>query len=399
MSIQESEPPIRLDEYIPTFPNFQLSACSALVSDLNLDSNSRLDFWQGQEWVTVNIQSVLTVEKAQRILLKIRPNIRQSLKNCPGIEDELSLQPKSYTRGLKRLATSSFVSPVKKIPRTQVDQQVSKSDSPPPEQLDVVNQEQLESTREHTVTPQTIQREKKWPLDFFVHEIHRGFRSMDKRLTLAYTDGGRSKLTAETAFIKAFPGVKYAKTTVWKYKKMWDGSDIAVRNLFIDLGTTNRAKFKHFLSALSNPNAIPSDETSEENSSESESDKNKSDSDSDATNNGKSNHRNKSNDNLSEDDDFPLPGQPIFLSNPTARTLANKTHHVNDSKHQPKNAWPVITDYAYSSLRQRILDIREDLEEIVLEPSESEFFMASKRSYSAGSSSEMGGNGLNGYAG
>lgn len=83
MSIQESEPPIRLDEYIPTFPNFQLSACSALVSDLNLDSNSRLDFWQGQEWVTVNIQSVLTVEKAQRIFA-------QNPAKYPTITEELS---------------------------------------------------------------------------------------------------------------------------------------------------------------------------------------------------------------------------------------------------------------------------------------------------------------------
>jgi len=73
------------------------------------------------------------------------------------------------------------------------------------------------------------------------------------------------------AFLKSFPGVKYVKTTVWKYSKVWAESDEATRELFTDLGKTENAYFEHFLAALDNPHLLPSASSDESDSQPSDS--------------------------------------------------------------------------------------------------------------------------------
>ena len=55
---------------------------------------------------------MLTVEKGQQVLLKIRPSLRKALDDCPaGIQEELEMQPKYRLVGMKRPA-EELISPV-----------------------------------------------------------------------------------------------------------------------------------------------------------------------------------------------------------------------------------------------------------------------------------------------
>ena len=101
--------------YVQSFPHLRLSASDQLIEDLELQPTTKLDFWRG-EWITVSLDTVLTVEKGQRVLLKIRPSLRKTLGDCPGIEEELEMQPKYRSVGIKRPA-EELVSPARKSQR------------------------------------------------------------------------------------------------------------------------------------------------------------------------------------------------------------------------------------------------------------------------------------------
>jgi hypothetical protein len=68
-----------------------------------------------------------------------------------------------------------------------------------------------------------------------------------KRL-LEYHDENR-----QAAFEKRFKGTKYVKTTFWKYNKLWMETDTILKSSFIDLGRSNKALFSHFIAATKNP--------------------------------------------------------------------------------------------------------------------------------------------------
>jgi hypothetical protein len=95
---------------------------SELVNAFSLSSASLLDTWDG-EWKTITIDSVLIL-KRQRLMLRLRPSLRESLKDCPGIEAELEMQPKCPS-GNKR-AGEALVSPFQKKANTLA---ISDSDS------------------------------------------------------------------------------------------------------------------------------------------------------------------------------------------------------------------------------------------------------------------------------
>jgi hypothetical protein len=70
-----------------------------------------------REWKIVTIKSVIVVEKDQQVLLRIRPSLRHTLEDCPGLDHELSLQPKRRSGQTKCIAEHVLVSPLKKSPR------------------------------------------------------------------------------------------------------------------------------------------------------------------------------------------------------------------------------------------------------------------------------------------
>jgi hypothetical protein len=349
--------------------------------------------------VTVELDSVLTVEKGQRVLLKIRPSLRQALKDseCPGLHKELDLQPRKF-RVSKRSAEDELVSPlpekVSRISQTRTtvnnSMRKAKATTPTstpdttahkkqpyantnpypvakavqPSQPSPLDSALLCSTQLNTVTPDV--KSRNWPHHFYVCEIRDGLLEMSKLLGTAFSRrrSKNNRFNKRNAFVRAFPGVRYVKTTVWKYKKVWDDSDEGIRELFTDLGKVENAYFEHFLAALDNPHLLPS--------APDESDSQSSDS--------QSNHEDEH--TISDPPERTIlpsmhpqtPDKGKAREEPTRNVVAMEPHHI----------WPV--DINFDSLHYRVKELQEILEEILFEPVESEIFHSLVIMFKAGSS-------------
>lgn len=247
---QNGEEPVRIDHYVNTFPQFRLGSSTDLIQDLELTATSRIDLWQG-EWITISIETVITIEKAQRVLLRLRPNLLKPLQDCPGIEGEIALQLSRRPVGNKR-ASNSFVSPVKKVARRtegitstrHIAQSPPTSPlmSPAPFPLLAPTSKPAPSLPPSARPSKPLPRRRearKWPHDFYVSEIEAGFGALNKRL--------KKKELEKEAFPKVFGGSKYVKMTVWKYKAFWKNADRKDREKFIALGHCKEGLFSRFI--------------------------------------------------------------------------------------------------------------------------------------------------------
>ncbi|KAF9224537.1 hypothetical protein BS17DRAFT_80422 [Gyrodon lividus] len=90
--------PIRLTHEISTFPLFQLSHYSSVVSDLELTPASYIDTYNcgTGHWEQHMVTTVRTIESEQRLLYKLRKSLLAGLADdeCRGITEELALQIK-----------------------------------------------------------------------------------------------------------------------------------------------------------------------------------------------------------------------------------------------------------------------------------------------------------------
>jgi len=374
----------------------RLSACTQLIKDLELSATSRLDFWQG-EWVTVELESVLTVEKGQRVLFKIRESLRQPLKDteCPGLSKELDLQPRKF-RVLKHGAEDELVSPLQKAPCTSQTTVVNNAGKGSPRamksHLNVAPTPSTQDTTSHMEQPHSnpnprpvikaVQpppsspptpprstqlnkphtKARHWPHQFYVCEIRDGLLEMSKLLGTAFSRRRtkNNSFNKRDAFHKAFPGVKYVKTTTWKYKKLWDDSDEAIRELFTDLGKTENAYFEHFLAALDDPHLLPPAlDESETWSADSGSD-------------------HEGEDTISQ---LVIHAAPSDPQSPDKGKARDKPKAVD-----PHCTWPPV-NIDFDSLHYRVNSHQETLEEILFDPVESEIFRSLVMSFEAGSSS------------
>jgi hypothetical protein len=168
---------------------------------------------------------VLTVEKGQRILLKIRQSLRKSLEDCPGIEDELDMQPKYRSIGVKRPA-EDLVSPPRKAQRKSVSKSLHASARKPPTVLNSESEVSMEppahqmlesypepklpkekyiqfkplvslqkklvslSASSYTAEFPLQDTRKRWPFEFKVFQIHNGFIQIRETLKKAEVHGG-----------------------------------------------------------------------------------------------------------------------------------------------------------------------------------------------------------------
>lgn len=368
--------------YVQSFPHLRLSASDQLIEDLELQQTTKLDFWRG-EWITVSLDTVLTVEKGQRVLLKIRPSLRKTLDDCPGIEEELEMQPKYRSVGTKRPA-EDLVSPARKARKHDTAKSAhisvqkppslahsepevissnpptphileprspcpsSKLQKPQPKYLTPVLKKAALTSKSHT-EPMPNNESRRWPHKFKVYQIHDGLIQIHNALKKATIHGtsrsGHSKksrpkysITVEQAFHAAFPGATYRKATFYEHRDYWAKYDRGIVNLFIDRGDSEDATYADLLKALKNPNHIPSPITESDNESSSSS----------------SQH-----DTPKDDAKQPVRG-PI--------------------SNQP------APDQDLDNLCPRVQDMKEMLEDIIGEPEESQFFCTSRDSYKASSS-------------
>lgn len=237
---QNGEPPLRLDVFIPTFPCFVMSLEKKLLQDLDISDDMYIDSWQG-EWITVQVNQDIPVEKGRHILVKVHPSARKALEDCPGIEDELLQQPKYCPIAGKKCAAEPLVSPPSKTPRINVSNSIHSalksstnngfltvtqpSTRHPPQQQhlpDLLSQGSGTKSNKRLLwtylrlrfNAPTSPRMASW---FSVCILDKGFRKIELILSKNSTLNGKNKVLLKEAFSRAFPGAKWGKTTYYKY--------------------------------------------------------------------------------------------------------------------------------------------------------------------------------------
>ncbi|KAH9484515.1 hypothetical protein JR316_0003997 [Psilocybe cubensis] len=386
------QPPIRLEYYIQSFPHFRLSDSAELMKNLELQPTTKLDYWKG-EWVTLTMESVLTVEKGQRLILKIRPSLRETLEHCPGIEDELKLQPKT-SQALLAQQHTTLVSPIrqsaiqeassltithstsrnrsaspilsnhihiprKKRPHGYRTPNSSDSDLPPPPKV-------LKKSHNLPPPPKVLKKShnstKQWPFDFKVYQIHNGFLQMQETLSKSQTSRSnpymksskksalsirpRSRISVKDAFYAAFPDASFHKSTFYEHKSYWKTYDKDIVGYFVDMGNSKQATYRSLQAALKNPQDIP-DTFSESSSSDSLDDS-------------------SSSENIS----------------PSARV--SPLSHISLPHIAQSNVnGGLLTKEKISSLRHQIQGDKELLCYVLMDPEESMFFCNSRKTFEA----------------
>ena len=100
-----------------------------------------------------------------------------------------------------------------------------------------------------------ISCEQKWPKDFFVCEVADGFAKIQQLK--------KEDKKEKDTFSNVFLGVKYTKSTVWKYKKIWQSAKPSLRDEYIQCGPSTSATFSNFLSVLNGKHNSDSSSSSE----------------------------------------------------------------------------------------------------------------------------------------
>jgi hypothetical protein len=298
--------PIRLTQEIATFPLFQLSHFSQLVSDLGLNPTCFVDCYNpiSGHWEQHAVSTVRTVESEQRVLYRVRKSFLEGLSDdeCPGLKEEITLQPRPLHQTVSYSSVSSSTTAVKRsapdnvdesghstkyyrvdrvtfspvavpvssyiVPSTDAQPYPSPSStsnqaypSPPPfpsplaskrttaDQLFVYTptlKEQLSSgSSSGGVSSVTFPHHphpplKRWPNDYTVSEVSEGFKQMDSLVTQQPT------LTQKCAFEKVF-GCRYVKSTVCRHRSVWRRADEGVKAAFESMGTDERAVWGNFV--------------------------------------------------------------------------------------------------------------------------------------------------------
>jgi hypothetical protein len=116
--MQPEKSAIKLEHAVTTYPQMQLSATS-LSQSIGMTANSWFDLYNYLElsWTTLQATAVFQIDKSRPTIIRIRPNLLTEieLKDCPGIEELLVLQPR-----IKKRRLDDMVSPPKKVARTNV---------------------------------------------------------------------------------------------------------------------------------------------------------------------------------------------------------------------------------------------------------------------------------------
>ncbi|KAJ7744875.1 hypothetical protein B0H16DRAFT_1857039 [Mycena metata] len=268
--------PLILQEFIATFPSLQLSSLpEAILDGLKLTTVSRVDYWNGA-WKTIDIQTVLAVEKGRSTLLKLRPSLLLglSLDECPGLAEYLSRQPRVV--GVKRAGQSlEIVSPLKKAPRTDLNRSASTAvigtapiivdkdapivvddDEPMPIAIAplIAPLAALQPLIPPSTTPSAAKArvksatrtKREWILDCPLSVWQAGWLSIKQMI-----DDDKNT-TQASAFPIVF-GHSYVKPTVSKYKNKFRGLPVELKDRYIAMGNVPSASFQHAMNEAEHP--------------------------------------------------------------------------------------------------------------------------------------------------
>lgn len=294
--IQDGEEPLRIDYYVDTFPNIQLSTSNDIHDILFSTPGSRLELWHHGLWTIISLETPINVQLIPRILLRLRPSLLIQLTDCPGLEDEIAMQSsvRSEKSVGKRRAVEPLTSLITKVPRhdelstapssSTISRGPVTSERPVPTvdstsvltvpvlSLSQSLSKQLPDHFSNSVSAQRsiiedISRDctkKTWPLTISAYEFNDGLQQLARLME----DGDSQR----NAFIKAFPGIvkansnKYPRTTLWKYKTYWINAPQSLKEQFLDYGASSEGLMSAFVLQLhrvakKRPTGTPSSDT------------------------------------------------------------------------------------------------------------------------------------------
>lgn len=282
--------PLRIQQSVPSFPYFQLSRLSTLISDLRLDTNSYIDTYNpsSSQWEQHTTSTVRYVSTQQRLLYRMRKSLFEGLREeeCLGLREEVQLQytDPSPSTGQKRYATDGLES--SHSPKVHITEdyyaQQSATQAPsglptPPTTTDPSSPDldymyrsstsqqyystpsipasaytvspSLDASTKEVIAPQIPipyhphPPLKRWPNDYTVYELTVGFSSMDQ--LIASSPAG-ANMTQKVAFERIF-GSRYVKSTVCRHRAIWKKADSALRRQFEQMGADERAVWGEFV--------------------------------------------------------------------------------------------------------------------------------------------------------
>jgi len=236
------------------------------MTDLDLNEDSLLDFWDRRRWVTIRPVNVIHIETDYSIILRCRPSLTTDLPldSCPGIKSRLALQ--SDSRMKKRSAETYLISPLKKVSRTEIEDR-PRGEVPPlvPSSVPDARMQNIPSTSSAPTlqcAPATIpERPPIPPVGLALDSGPDGESLVDDSLSnvsvLSWHTGYEKiaqlkddeHLTEAVAFPLVF-GFKYVKSTACSYKRAWDCAPKEFQDAFLKLGDSKKASWKRFKTAL-----------------------------------------------------------------------------------------------------------------------------------------------------
>ncbi|KAF8949621.1 hypothetical protein BDZ97DRAFT_1772186, partial [Flammula alnicola] len=257
---KEDTEPLITKLFIDTYPKLKLEALPLFVKNFKLNENSLFDYWDYPHWTTVTPSSIMFVEKDQPILLRHRPSLFEqlSMEKCPGLSDTIHLRLRSRS---KRAADTALVSPLKKVPRgiDQVSANEKAITKPNPAraleaQAARLPSEPLQSAARSISSAQPRPQEVLASGTLAATAGNAAHDSLSTFSVSAWKAGNDqidrmrdedSKVTEASAFPIVF-GIRYVKSTVCKYKRLWKKAPKKLQDHFLKLGDSKAASLNNF---------------------------------------------------------------------------------------------------------------------------------------------------------
>ncbi|KAF7975170.1 hypothetical protein HWV62_10359 [Athelia sp. TMB] len=279
--------------FVRTYPDLALCSLVPVFKQCGYIDNSFVEYWNGHRWISTLPDISITVNVSHPTLIRLPRSLVEPLTDCPGLEDELKLQPRALSKG-KRAAQEPLVSPVK-VARmdssTTASQAIRKSRetidlSDSPAKSKHTAQEIIElsdsddsptiSTRKLAYTPQATASNalpagtalalcpfpldpprfestgrsnssqghtvRTWPASYYVCEIVEGLSAIALQM-----DNG---IAQSAAFSSIFPGPKYGTTQMSNTRAILRNCGSTVLDHFVHYGRRPKGRWPSFKAAL-----------------------------------------------------------------------------------------------------------------------------------------------------
>ncbi|TFY52206.1 hypothetical protein EVJ58_g10144 [Rhodofomes roseus] len=280
--------PIEIEEYISTWPQFQLANVPLIVEAFQLTDKSLVVRYEPKQstWILGRIDTVMTVDASRsgaRILIRLPRTVHTEWPVTKRLQDEIQMQSR------KRRALTDLVSPVKKMarggqvstpevqlqpfvlgvpssrqPTTTADNSIapmptslsadsmartgtpSASSHIAPSRSQLQDVEASSASTNPGAVPTSPEARHQWPSDFYVCDIADGFKEMSRLMLAQSSSTAKGKgLTKAEAFLHVF-GLPCVRSTWCRAKALWKAVPEEMRSQYISYSRQKKALWAAF---------------------------------------------------------------------------------------------------------------------------------------------------------